>query len=183
MKVEQSQVTKLVITGVEQHDPIHVYLEDYGDNQNGRVTISESGCSWSCFWGSMGGSLVEFIQSINNHYWIGNLDSNLIYEIDADNDANAANAANAEYAKKQVIKLRKDDEIDQYEAREYWDLIEASDNVKDDCCNSFIGGKLFSLFGDDAWYNDWPSVPNPKYLRMESRLNTVREALKQIKVS
>lgn len=43
MKVEQSQVTKLVITGVERHDPIHVYLEDYGDNKNGRVTISEWG--------------------------------------------------------------------------------------------------------------------------------------------
>lgn len=43
MKVEQSQVTKLVITGVERHDPIHIYLEDCGDNQNGRVTISEWG--------------------------------------------------------------------------------------------------------------------------------------------
>ncbi|WP_211823943.1 hypothetical protein [Proteus terrae] len=175
MKVEQSQVTKLVITGVEQHDPIHVYLEDYGDNQNGRVTISESGCSWSCFWGSMGSSLIGFIQRINNHYWIGNLDSNLIYEIDGDNDANA------EYAKKKVIKLRKDDEIDKYEAREYWDLIESSDDVKDDCCNSFICGKLLGLFGSDAWGYDWPSIPNPKYLRMESRLNAIREALKQIK--
>lgn len=113
----------------------------------------------------------------DNHYWIGKLDSNLIYEIDADNDANA------EYAKKQVIKLRKDDEIDQYEAREYWDLIESSDDVKDDCCNSFIGGKLLSLFGDDAWYNDWSTIPNPQYLRMESRLNAVREVLKQIKVN
>lgn len=175
VKVEQSQVTKLVITDVERHDPIHVYLEDYGDNQNGRITISESGCSWSCFWGSMGGSLTEFIQRINNHYWIGNLDSNLIYEIDADNDANA------EYAKKKVIELRKYDEIDKYEAREYWDLIEASDDVKDDCCNSFIGDKLTTLF-DDAWHADWPSIPNPKYLRMESRLNAAREALKKIKV-
>ncbi|MBI6529026.1 hypothetical protein JEP40_07855 [Proteus vulgaris] len=176
MKIEQSQVTKLVITDVERHDPIHVYLEDYGDNQNGRVTISESGCSWSCFWGSMGSPLIEFIHRINNHYWIGKLDSNLISEIDTDNDANA------EYAKKQVIKLRNDDEIDKHEAREYWDLIEASDNVKDECCNSFLGGKLLSLFGDDAWYNDWPTIPNPQYLRMESRLNAVREALKQIKV-
>ncbi len=177
MKVEQSQVTKLVITGVERHDPIHVYLEDYGDNQNSRVTISEWGNSWSCFWGSMGSSLVEFIQSINNHYWIGKLDSNLISEIDADNDANA------EYAKKQVIELRKDDEIDKHEAREYWDFIESSDDVKDECCNSFLGGKLLRLFGDDAWYNDWPTIPNPQYLRMESRLNAVREALKQINVN
>ena len=175
MKVERSQVTKLVITDVERHDPIHVYLEDYGDNQNGRVTISEWGNSWSCFWGSMGSSLVEFIQSINNHYWIGKLDSNLISEIDADNDANA------EYAKKQVIKLRNDNEIDKYEAREYWDLIEESGNVKDDCCNSFIGDKLTTLF-DDAWHGDWPTIPNPQYLRMESRLNAVREALKQIKM-
>lgn len=124
----------------------------------------------------MGGSLTEFIQRINNHYWIGNLDSNLIYEIDADNDANA------EYAKKKVIELRKYDEIDKYEAREYLDLIEASDNVKDECCNSFLGGKLLGLLGGDAWYNDWPTTPNPQYLRMESRLNAVREALKQIKV-
>ncbi|EPL8344137.1 hypothetical protein J3U92_10285 [Proteus mirabilis] len=176
MKIEQSQVTKLVITDVERHDPIHVYLEDYGDNQNGRVTISEWGNSWSCFWGSMGSSLIEFIRRINNHYWIGKLDSNLISELEADNDANA------EYAKKQVIKLRKDDEIDKYEAREYWDLIVLSDNVKDDCCNSFIGSKLLGLFGDDPWDENWPTIPNPQYLRMESRLNAVREALKQIKV-
>lgn len=176
MKVEQSQVTKLVITDVERHDPIHVYLEDYGDNKNGRVTISESGFSWSCFWGSMGSSLVEFIQRINNHYWIGKLDSNLIYEIDGDNDANA------EYAKKQVIKLRKDDEIDKHEAREYWDLIEVSDNVKDECCISFIGEKLTTLF-DDALHANWPTIPNPEYIRMESRLNAVREALKQISVN
>ncbi|XOY28663.1 hypothetical protein ACLIX2_09195 [Proteus cibi] len=176
MKVEQSKVTKLVISEVKNHDPIHVYLEDYGDNRRGRVTISEFGKSWSCYWGGMGCSLVEFIHRINNHYWIGKLDSNLISEIDADNDANA------EYAKKQVIELRKDDEIDQYEAREYWDLIELSDNVKDDCCNSFIGGKLTTLF-DDAWHGDWPSIPNPKYIRMESRLIAVREALKQISVN
>lgn len=176
MKVEQSQVTKLVITGVERHDPIHVYLEDYGDNQNGRVTISERGVSWSCFWGSMGSSLVEFIQKINNSYWIGKLDSNLNSEIDDDNDANA------EYAKKQVIELRKDNEIDKYEAREYWDLIVSSDDVKSNCCNPYIGSKLLNLFGDGAWYNDWPSIPSPKYLRMESRLNIVREAIKQLKV-
>ncbi|AZH06001.1 TPA: hypothetical protein RG700_001739 [Proteus mirabilis] len=123
MKVEQSQVTKLVITDVERHDPIHVYLEDYGDND-----------------------------------------------------------ANAEYAKKQVIKLRKDDEIDKHEAREYWDLIEVSDNVKDECCISFIGEKLTTLF-DDALHADWPTIPNPEYIRMESRLNAVREALKQISVN
>lgn len=101
----------------------------------------------------------------------------ITYYLDADNDANA------KYAKKKVIELRKYDEIDKREAREYWDLIESSDDVKDDCCNSFIGGKLLGLFGDDLWDENWPTIPNPKYLRMESRLNAIREVLKQIKVN
>ncbi|EOG1982580.1 hypothetical protein [Proteus mirabilis] len=42
---------------------------------------------------------------------------------------------------------------------------------------------MLSLFGDDAWYNGWPTIPNHQYLRMESRLNAVREALKQISVN
>lgn len=42
MKVEQSQVTKLEITDVKNHDPIRVYLEN--DNQgHGRLTITEWG--------------------------------------------------------------------------------------------------------------------------------------------
>ncbi|EPY0567785.1 hypothetical protein ACW7WW_002813 [Proteus mirabilis] len=58
MKIEQSQVTKLVITDVERHDPIHVYLEDYGDNQNGSVTISK--------WGNQCPN--NSIELINSHF-------------------------------------------------------------------------------------------------------------------
>lgn len=90
MKVEQSKVTKLVISEVKNHDPIHVYLEDYGDNRRGRVTISEFGKSWSCYWGGMGMSLAEFLLWITNQYWIGYLDSRLESEIDADNEENIA---------------------------------------------------------------------------------------------
>lgn len=47
MKVEQSQVTKLEITDVKNHDPIRVYLEN--DNQgHGRLTITEWGGSLDC---------------------------------------------------------------------------------------------------------------------------------------
>lgn len=72
MKIEQSQVTKLVITDVEKHDPIRVYLED--DNQGrGRLTITEWGEAWTCYWPSMSGSLVDFIIRNNNGYLISNL--------------------------------------------------------------------------------------------------------------
>nr|WP_225902771.1 hypothetical protein [Morganella morganii] len=83
MKVEQSQVTKLIITDVPRHDHIHVYLEDYGDYR-GRITVTEYGSSWSCFWGSMGCSLVEFILDISNAYWIGKLAPQLNQSLDSD---------------------------------------------------------------------------------------------------
>lgn len=44
-----------------------------------------------------------------------------------------------------------------------------------------MSSSLLDLFGDDAYYENWPDVENPEYIRMESRLNTVREAIKQIK--
>ena len=173
MKVEQSQVTKLIITDVPRHDHIHVYLEDYGDYR-GRITVTEYGSSWSCFWGSMGCSLVEFILDISNAYWIGKLAPQLNQSLDSDNDANI------EFAKNKVIALRKEDEIDKFQARDYWNFIESSDDVKRDCCDCYMGSELINLFGDDAYYENWPIVDNPEYVRMESRLNAVREAIKQI---
>ena len=112
MKVEQSQVTKLIITDVPRHDPIHVYLEDYGDYR-GRITVTEYGNSWSCFWSSMGCSLVEFILDISNAYWIGKLAPQLNQSLDSDNDANIR------FVKNKVIELRKKDEIDKFQARDY----------------------------------------------------------------
>lgn len=100
MKVEQSQVTKLAITDVARHDPIHVYLEDYGDKR-GRVTVTECGDSWSCFWGSMGCSLIEFILEISNQYWIGKLTSSLNQTLDGDNDANI------KFAKRKLLNCEK----------------------------------------------------------------------------
>nr|MBE8589286.1 hypothetical protein [Xenorhabdus griffiniae] len=53
MHIETSDVVKIQITDVPRHDPIHVYLEDYG-NKMGRITISEYGNSWTAFWPAMG---------------------------------------------------------------------------------------------------------------------------------
>jgi hypothetical protein len=177
MKVEQSQVTKLVITDVERHDPIHVYLEDYGDNRQGRVTISEFGKSWSCYWGGMGMSLIEFLLWITNQYWIGYLDSSLEREIDADNEENIA------FVRKQIIELRKNKDINEFEARSMFDDAEYRDDIKQDVLSCDPFNKYGDLLGDDPWLAPWPKQENPDYWRMESRLNAIREALKQIKVN
>lgn len=72
MKVEQSQVTKLEITDVRNHDPIRVYLED--DNQgHGRLTITEWGEAWTAYWPAMSGSLIDFIIRNDNGYLISYL--------------------------------------------------------------------------------------------------------------
>ncbi|WP_336429580.1 hypothetical protein [Providencia sp.] len=176
MKVEQSQVTKLVISEVQNHDPIHVYLEDYGDNRRGRVTISEFGKSWSCFWGGMGMSLTEFLLWITNQYWIGYLDSNLDREIDADNEDNIA------FIRKQIIESRKNKDISEFEARDMFDDAEYSDDIKQDVCSSGVFNKYDDLLGDEPWLAPWPKQESPDYWRMESRLNVIREALKQLKV-
>ncbi|MDF7489410.1 hypothetical protein NFG33_00935 [Proteus mirabilis] len=177
MKIEQSQVTKLVITDLERHDPIHVYLEDYGNNRQGRVTISEFGKSWSCYWGGMGMSLTEFLLWITNQYWIGCLDSSLEREIDADNKENIA------FVRKQIIELRKNKDINEFEARSMFDDAEYRDDIKQDVLSCDPFNKYGDLLGDDPWLAPWPKQENPDYWRMESRLNAIREALKQINVN
>ncbi|MTC44374.1 hypothetical protein GKR71_00775 [Providencia sp. wls1922] len=176
MQIEQSQVTKLVITGVDNHDPIHVYLEDYGDNRRGRVTISEFSKSWSCYWGGMGMPLTEFLLWITNQYWIGYLDSSLDREINADNEENIA------FVKKEIMKCRKKRILTESDARTMFDDLEWIEDIKGDVINCTFSNKYNGLFGNDPWCAPWPKQENSDYLRMESRLNVVREALKQMKV-
>ncbi|PHM29102.1 hypothetical protein Xbud_00543 [Xenorhabdus budapestensis] len=76
MHIETSDVIKIQITDVPRHDPIHVYLEDYG-NKAGRITIAEYGESWTAFWSSMGCSLSDFILKADNGYLTGYLDHSL----------------------------------------------------------------------------------------------------------
>lgn len=61
-----------------------------------------------------------------------------------------------------------------------WDEAENADDVKESCCCFGVGNKLLNLFGDDPWYADWPTAPNPKYQYLERVLNAVRDGLKQI---
>ncbi len=107
-------------------------------------------------------------------YLIGYFDPQLRSTVDDDNDANLL------FVKSEIIKLRREREIDAVLAREMWDEAENADDVKESCCCFGVGNKLLNLFGDDPWYADWPTVPNPKYQYLERIVNAVREGLEEL---
>ena len=154
MKVEKIDVLSFVLTDLERLDPVRVMIENYEPGK-GRITIICYGKAWTAAWFAMGGDDVRST-------------------VDDDNDANLL------FVKSEIIKLRREREIDAVLAREMWDEAENADDVKESCCCFGVGNKLLNLFGDDPWYADWPTVPNPKYQYLERIVNAVREGLKEL---
>lgn len=172
--VEKIDVLSFVITGAERLDPVRVMIENYEPGK-GRITITCYGKAWTAAWFAMDGDDVQtFIKRVSNEYLIGYFDPQLRSTVDDDNDANLL------FVKSEIIKLRREREIDAVQAREMWDEAENADDVKESCCCFGVGNKLLNLFGDDPWYADWPTAPNPKYQYLERVLNAVRDGLKQI---
>ena len=157
MKVEKLDVLSFVLTDLERLDPVRVMIENYEPGK-GRVTITCYGKAWTAAWFAMGGDDVQtFIKRMSNDYLIGCLAPQLRSTVDDDNDANLL------FVKSEIIKLRREREIDAEQARNMWDEAENADDVKESCCCFGVGNELLSLFGDDPWYAGWPTVPNPKY--------------------
>ena len=75
LHVERLTVTKLVITGAPNLDPITVFLEDLAPC-NGKITVSCSGKSWMAYWGGIwdGLSIGQFFCELNTSYIIGYFD-------------------------------------------------------------------------------------------------------------
>lgn len=174
MKVEKSDILALTISEVERLDPVRVMIENYEPGK-GRITITCYGKAWTGAWFAMGGDSVQkFLKRVSNDYLIGYFDPQLESTIDDDNDANLL------FVKSQIIKLRRENEIAVEEARQMWDEAEDADDVKANCCDRLVGDKLLGLLGDDPWYANWPSVPNPKYLYLERIIDAVRAGLEEM---
>lgn len=110
----------------------------------------------------MGGDDVQtFIKRVSDDYLIGCLAPQLRSTVGDDNDANLI------FVKSEIIKLRREREIDAETARNMWDEAENADDVKESCCCFGVGNELLSLFGDEPWYAGWPTVPNPAYQYLE----------------
>ncbi|NNS63428.1 hypothetical protein [Escherichia coli] len=174
MKIEKMDVLSFTISEVERLDPVRVMIENYEPGK-GRITITCFGKAWTGAWFAMGGDTVqEFIKRVSNGYLIGYFDPQLQSTVDDDNDANLA------FVKGEIIKLRRAQEIDFDEARKMWEEAESAENVKANCCDFLVGGKLLELFGDDPWYAGWPMVPNHEYKYLERIVSAVRDGLSEL---
>lgn len=174
MKIEKMDVLAFTISDLERLDPVRVMIENY-ESGKGRITITCYGKAWTGAWFAMGGdSVQEFIKRVSNEYLIGYFSPSLPKTVDDDNEANL------EFVKGQIIKLRRDREIDSEDARGMWDEAEGAEDVKASCCDYLIGDRLISLFGDEPWYAAWPSVPNHEYEYLDRIVTAVRKGIEEM---
>ncbi|HED4052135.1 TPA: hypothetical protein R4258_004481, partial [Citrobacter freundii] len=111
MKVEKLDVLSFVLTDLERLDPVRVMIENYEPGK-GRVTITCYGKAWTAAWFAMGGDDVQtFIKRVSDDYLIGCLAPQLRSTVGDDNDANLI------FVKSEIIKLRREREIDAETAR------------------------------------------------------------------
>ncbi|MEY0244219.1 hypothetical protein AB7W15_01695 [Morganella morganii] len=118
--------------------------------------------------------LTEFLLWISDDYWIGYLNGNMRRTIAADNEDNIA------FVKKEILRCRKKQIIDEFQARTMFDDCEYSEDIRYRLINTSPAGDYGCLFSGEAYLAQWPTQDNPEYIRMVSRLNAVREAIKQI---
>ncbi|CAH0531245.1 hypothetical protein [Vibrio hippocampi] len=172
MKIEQSNVTKLYLSEIPRLDPIGVFIEDYSKSQ-GKITIECFGESWSHYWGAMGGrTLAEFFTSCNTSYLAGKL-SDIKSGLD---DYEAFELK----AKKEILKLRRADEIDLDKARYLYDEVDISSLDDDDgewWCKENCD-ILSEIFGEEWWYSI-PQKENPDYTYLCRIIESVQDGLKQ----
>lgn len=168
MKIEKTAVTKLLLTELENLDPITVVIENYAHGK-GKIIIECYGQSWSSFWPAMGCSIEEFFISCDDDY----LAKNLQYMQQTIDDEDAVQ----EMIWRAVLKSRRNGDISYCDAREIWEnasieiLKDRLFTVDFDVCQ-----KLFDCY----WYEiDMPQKQNPNYVYLCRIINAVQEGLKQ----
>lgn len=72
MRIEPKQCEIFTIHDVPRLDAITVILQDFGNNA-GQLTVICYGRAWTAFWGSMGGTLREFLSQVNAGYVTGKM--------------------------------------------------------------------------------------------------------------
>ena len=170
MKIQQSTVTKLLLTELDRLDPVTVFLEDYGDNK-GKLIIECYGKSWSAYWGSMGGNLAKFIKRVSSDYIANSMDGNLQCDQE-DYDAFEKKARQC------VLTDRRKREISNKKARAIWEEIDLSFPEDGASARYYRGNLLVDLFGDEWWYTV-PTKPNPEYVYLTRIIDAVKEGVAQ----
>lgn len=182
MKVEDSQVTKFLITEVDGLDAITVILEDLGPRK-GKINIDCYDQAWSAYWGGMGSrTIAEFFCSCDEHYLAKNLSHIPLYTTDYDAINSKAKEVLA-HKYSSLLKDRREGLLTENEAREQHDKISDYMLLMPDIeCELTMAQNehfMLDLFGDDWRYN-LPTKPSNEYQYLCRIINAVKEALKSI---
>ncbi|VVM55864.1 hypothetical protein PS684_00163 [Pseudomonas fluorescens] len=175
LKVESSTVTKLVITGAQNLDPVTVFLEDLAPKR-GKITVSCWGKSWTAYWGGMrdGLNIGQFFCELNTSYIIGYFDQAMrSRQFSGDALANKAQTA--------LLKDRRQGHLDQEEARE---LFDEAEDLRESPSIDYLASAHYplmkKLFGEEWWHSaDDATEPNPDYEYLERIILAVQQALRQ----
>lgn len=169
MKVERSQVEKIVVSGIKHFDPITVIFEDY-NKTCGKTIIQTFDSSWSYQWGGLAGRGMEnFFRSCGFEYLVNKLCS---YDVEAEIDARDDMQ---NWFRRQIIEARKEDRLTKDHARELYDDVDWS--VEDDADSRALSDTLMhEVIGEEWWYS-LPKRKNPKYEYLEKVIVHVRQAL------
>lgn len=165
MKIESTNVRKIMVTEISGLDPIAIYLEDFGIGK-GKIIITCYDQSWTSYWGGMGDRTISaFIKSCDNHYLAKNLSRIPVYINDYD-------ALKADMLKK-IIEKRKARELNALDARYAYDNIDGYEEEelyrdKQD---------LMTICYGDEWWCCIPEKINPEYVYLGKILTVVKEAL------
>lgn len=164
MEVKETTVRKILITGVEDLDPVNVYIEEYTPT-SGKITIECFSQAWSYFWGSIGEmSIMEFFCSCDNHYLSSKFAPHMKSEID-DYDRLP------EYAREHIIERRKCWEFEKDTARDLYDKAKYLEQDNHDL--------MFEIFGEEWWYNV-PKQPNHQYEYLGRILDASKKGVKTL---
>lgn len=165
MKVTESTVHKLAITGVERFNTISVLVEEFAHGQ-AKVVIEHSCEAYAAYWGSMGGTVAEFFARCDLHYLAGRFAGNMEHDIC---DAEAIE----QEGRKRILKLRRDGTIKKYAARRLWDEVATYSNFEE----LFRWSDAEEVFGPE-WFLRPPTRTNPRYAHVVALVTVVRQALK-----
>ncbi|AGZ38089.1 hypothetical protein ACLPJG_27015 [Pseudomonas aeruginosa] len=194
LTVERSTVTKLVISGGVNLDPITVFLEDLGSrasprseapdhvSSQGNLTIRCAGESWTSYWGGMGSRTVtEFVAKCSDEYILNCLSRGL-------SSTRFSAKALKQLSARCIIDRRRersgtDWELGYLDADDARSLYRRLDEFRDveslrDCWSH---SELLSLLFGDEWHYpvDQATEPNPDYTYLLRIVQAVQQALTQ----
>lgn len=166
MNVSEKSIRQLTITGIKRMDPIRVMIEDFILGK-GQITITCWDRAWVNYWGAMGNNtLSQFFQSCGTDYLANKLQSGIECTV-CDEEAQAAGC------RAEVIRQRRDGDIEKDEARTLWNEI---DSAYFDAQISENADLFYDIFGDE-WRLQLPQRPNPEYVYLCAIIDAVKSAM------